>query len=124
MKNRTILYVDDEESALKLLKLGLEKKGFVVQTCMNGLDALEYLQTSTPDLIITDLRMQPMNGFDLYQAVKKIKNAANVPFLFLTAVDDSLAKKFSQTLGIDGYILKPVDLERLVSVIRSKLGEK
>lgn len=121
MKVPAILYVDDEQSALDLLKLGLEKKGYQVQTCLSGLDALEYLKSATPDLIIADLRMLPMNGFEFFQAVKKTKNAATVPFLFLTAVDDNLAQKYSQTLGVDAYVVKPLDLDEFEFLIRKKI---
>jgi DNA-binding response OmpR family regulator len=124
MKTPVILYVDDERSALEVLKLGLEEKGYDVQTFLNGDDALKFLKTTTPDLIIADLRMQPMNGFDFFQAVKKIKNAVAAPFLFLTAVDDYLAQKYSQTLGVDGYVVKPLDLENFEGIIRRKLQKK
>lgn len=120
---KTILYVDDEESALQMFKLSLEKKGYTVNTFLNGSQALEFLKSSTPDLIIADLRMHPMNGFELYQAVRKLKSAGGVPFVFLTGLDDTLAKKYSETLGVDAYLTKPVDLEKLEAVIRRKLAK-
>ena len=119
-----ILYVDDDQAALDMLKTGLEEKGFKVQTFSTGNDALEYLQTAMPQLIIADLRMQPMNGFEFFQAVKKIRDAGTVPFLFLTAVDDHLAQKYSQTLGVDAYVVKPIDMDNFESIIRRKLAEK
>ncbi len=119
---KTILYIDDEEEALNLLKLSLEGKGYTVHTFLTGSGALEYLESSIPDLIIADLRMQPMNGFELCQAVRKLERARSVPFLFLTGVDDALAQKYSRTLGVDAYLVKPVDPGKLESVIRTKLG--
>ncbi len=124
MKQTKILYVDDEQSALDVLKMGLGDKGYNVQTCLSGQDALEYMKNTIPDLIIADLRMQPMNGFELFQNVKKLKNAAAVPFLFLTAVDDYLAQKYGQTLGVDAYVVKPYNLDNLEAIIRRKLGEE
>ena len=121
MKKTTLLYVDDEPGALDTLKLGLEEKGYTVVTATNGSDALELLKSQTPDIIVADLRMQPMNGFELFQAVKKDAKFARTPFLFLTAVDDFLAQKYGQTLGVDAYIMKPFDLDNLDSIIRRKL---
>jgi len=122
MKKITILYVDDELDTLNALKLGLEEKGYIVHTADNGNSALELLKTETPDIIITDLRMTPMNGFELFQIVKKKAKFAEVPFFFLTAVDDFLAQKYGQSLGVDAYITKPIDLDHFDSLIKQKLS--
>jgi DNA-binding response OmpR family regulator len=124
MKKATILFVDDENDVLQSFKAGLEQRGYIMLIAENGDQALEILTTHTPDLIIADLRMQPMNGFDLYQKVKKQSNLAGIPFFFLTAVDDFLAQKYGEKLGVDAYITKPVDLDNLVGIIRDKLRPK
>ncbi|MBI5020073.1 MAG: response regulator [Ignavibacteriales bacterium] len=118
-----ILYVDDEVDALHALKLGLEDRGFEVLISETGADALEILRSEKPDVIIADLRMTPMNGFELYQEIKKKKNLKSVVFFFLTAVDDFLAQKYGQTLGVDAYITKPIELDYLDSVIKQKVGK-
>ena len=123
MTKTTLLYVDDEPDALKSLRLGLEGKGYTVLTADSGHDALELLKKQTPDIIVADLRMQPMNGFELFQSVRKDSKYARTPFLFLTAVDDFLAQKYGQTLGVDAYIMKPFDLDNLDSIIRRKLNK-
>lgn len=124
MKKTTILFVDDEKDVLESFKVGLEGRGFVMLIAENGDAALEILTTHTPDLIIADLRMQPMNGFDLYSTVKKNSKFAGIPFFFLTAVDDFLAQKYGQKLGVDAYITKPVDLDNLIGIINDKLAPK
>ena len=121
MKKPVILYVDDEPDALKVLAIELEERGFSVLTCGGGSEALELLRTNAPDLIIADLRMRPMTGFDLLQQVKKLPKFATTPFLFHTAVDDYLAEKYGQKLGVDAYLTKPVDLDKLETVIRNKI---
>ncbi len=121
MTKTTLLYVDDEPGALDTLKMGLEEKGYNVLTASSGSEALELLKNQMPEIIVADLRMQPMNGFELFQAVKKDSRFARTPFLFLTAVDDFLAQKYGQTLGVDAYIMKPFDLDNLDSIIRRKL---
>lgn len=125
MKPKTkILYVDDEINALHALMLGLEDRGYEVLIAETGADALEILKTEKPNVIIADLRMTPMNGFELFQEIKKKKNLQSVVFFFLTAVDDFLAQKYGQTLGVDAYITKPVELEYLDSIIKQKVGNK
>ncbi len=119
-----VLYVDDEVEALSSLKMGLEDRGYDVLTAESGSEALKVLKSNTPDVIIADLRMQPMNGFELFQEVKKNKKFLNIPFFFLTAVDDFLAQKYGKTLGVDAYITKPIDLDNLEAILKSKLAKK
>lgn len=119
-----ILYVDDDRDMLESFKIGLEGRGYSMLTADTGDGALELLKTNTPDLIIADLRMTPMNGFDLFQTVRKNAKYQKIPFFFLTAVDDFLAQKYGQKLGVDAYITKPVDIDNLDAIISSKLAEK
>ena len=121
MNKKTILYVDDEKDTLNAVQVGLGDKGYDVLIADSGEAALKVLKSNTPDIIIADLRMQPMNGFELFQEVKKIKRLSHIPFFFLTAVDDFLAQKYSQSLGVDAYITKPVDIDTLERYIQSKL---
>ena len=124
MDNPVILYVDDESDALKAVSMGLEERGFTMLTANTGQDALDMLKTSAPDVIMTDLRMLPMNGFELFQQIKKDPKHQNTPFIFLTAVNDSMAQKYGEKLGVDAYITKPVDLDELVLVIKNKLASR
>ena len=122
MNKRIILYVDDEPDALKAVGFGLEERGYRVLSAGSGSEALEIVKKNTPDLIIADLRMQPMNGFELFQELRKNKTFKETPIFFLTAVNDPLAQKYGQKLGVDAYITKPVDLDDLVAAIRNKLA--
>ena len=122
MEKALILYVDDEESALATVKGSLMDRGFGVLTAASGADALTVLKSKTPDLIIVDLRMQPMNGFELFQSLKKNPRFRKTPVIILTAVDDPIAQKYGETLGVDGYLTKPVDADNLDNIIRAKLG--
>jgi response regulator RpfG family c-di-GMP phosphodiesterase len=123
MEKIQLLYIDDEPDSLTTVKMGLEDRGYEVLTADNGAGALELLKTHTPDVIITDLRMSPMNGFELFQEVKKIPRFAETPFFFLTAVDDYLAQKYGQTLGVDAYLTKPIELEYFDSFIKTRLSK-
>ncbi|HUN65849.1 MAG TPA: response regulator [Bacteroidota bacterium] len=120
-----VLYIDDEKTSLDVLKFGLEDKGYAVSTFLSGQEALDHLsKDEIPDVIIADLRMSPMNGFELYEQVKKNNKFINIPFFFLTGMDDHLAQKYGQTLGVDAYVTKPVDLDNLDAIIRRKISKK
>jgi DNA-binding response OmpR family regulator len=67
--------------------------------------------------------MPGTNGFELFQEIRKEREFATLPFVFLTGVDDYYAKKFGKDLGSAAYITKPVDLDELVQIIREKIGE-
>ena len=122
MESKLIFCVDDEEDSINALRTGLEARGFAIATARSGPDALNQLRTLLPDLIITDLKMEPMNGFEFYQMARKDPRLNGVPFFFLTAVDDFLARKYSALIGADDYITKPLDLDRIDSAIRLKLN--
>lgn len=124
MSKPLILYVDDDRDVLTSVQIGLDERGYTVLTAESGEEALQLLSTQSPMLIMADLRMQPMNGFELFQEVKKIPRLSETPFFFLTAVDDFLAQKYGDTLGVDAYITKPVDLIDLDTLIKNALATK
>jgi DNA-binding response OmpR family regulator len=122
MDKALILYVDDEPGALETMKDALVEKGYDVLQATNGAEALALLKAKTPDIILADLRMQPVNGFELFQAIKKNPRFLKTPVFFLTAVDDPLAQKYGESLGVDAYLTKPVDIDHLDNIIRGRLG--
>lgn len=121
MNNPLILFVDDDKILLKAFAEGLKDRDLDVLTTDNPADALEKLKSVTPDVIIADLKMEPMNGFEFFQQVKKINRLSVIPFFFLTAVEDPLAKKYGASLGAVGYFTKPIDLDHLVDSIKEVL---
>ena len=121
MKRPVILYVDDDPEALRVLKIGLEDRGYSVLTALGGKEAYDLLEAQTPDLIITDLRMTPVNGFDLFVELKKAPRFSDTPFIFLTAVEDQLAQSYGRKLGVDAYLTKPVDIDRLDAIVSTRV---
>ena len=117
-----VLFIDDDPVILNLLASSLKDHGFDIVTSQSGLDALHILETTTPHIILADLKMEPMNGFELFQEIKKIPRLRSIPFYFLTAIEDKLAKKFGSTLGVNGYFCKPVDIDVLVETFRKVLS--
>ncbi|HWQ82570.1 MAG TPA: response regulator transcription factor [Ignavibacteria bacterium] len=123
-----ILVVDDEKDIVDLLKYNLEKeKEFEVITAFNGRDALEKAVKEKPDLILLDIMMPEMNGFDVCRKLKT--GAANgIPVIFLTAKENEIDEIIGLELGADDYIQKPISprkvIARVKSVIRRAYSEK
>lgn len=120
-EDRLVLLVDDEQSLLRATSIGLKDRGFKVQTAESGELAIKAIQRLRPSIVVSDLAMPGMNGFELYQEVKKNAEYKSLPFVFLTAVDDFYAKKFGKELGGAAYITKPVDLDELEQILKEKM---
>jgi DNA-binding response OmpR family regulator len=121
MDKPLILFVDDDPDIQSAIKSGLESRDYHVVVASSGKEALKLLESAKPDLMIIDLRMEPMNGFELHTEVRKNLRLEKIPVFFLTAVDDSLAKKYGQKLGVAAYLTKPVDIHDLDLRIRKSL---
>lgn len=115
---QTILVVDDDPRILRLVRVNLEKVGFVVSTASGGAAALEQFDLETPDAIVVDVTMPGMDGFAFTQ---RIREASNVPIIFLTAMGEQSQKVRGLELGADDYITKPFDPEELVARVRALL---
>jgi DNA-binding response OmpR family regulator len=118
---RTILVVDDEPVLLDSLADILQLEGFSVLKASNGLEALDLLQDQTPHLILTDIMMPGMNGYQLYQRVRKNPEWLWIPFIFLTAKGEAEDIRFGKELGADDYLMKPILPEDLVAAVIGRL---
>jgi DNA-binding response OmpR family regulator len=121
MNSPLIFLIDDDTDLAKAVSLTLEEHGFHVEYSEDGPTALEKLKTITPDIFLIDLRMQPMNGFELYQQIKTHSHLVHIPVFFLTAVNDPIAERYSLKLGVDAYLTKPIDMDELEQAIKKKL---
>jgi len=121
-QEKVVLLVDDEQSLLKATSVGLKDRGFTVHTADSGELAIQAIRSLKPSIVVSDLAMPGMNGFELYQEVKKEAEYKLLPFVFLTAVDDFYAKKFGKQLGGAAYLTKPVDLDELAQIITEQMG--
>ena len=119
-----ILVVDDDPWILRMVAMVLEKRGYEVTTAGDGEEALFKIETSKPELIITDVMMPKMDGWTLVKAVRARPELALVPVLFLTAAgqDDDKIKGFR--LGADDYIAKPFRFEDLDNRVQEALKKK
>ena len=113
-----ILAVDDEQRMVRFIQLNLEQDGFQVITAYNGKEALEQVRTQLPDLILLDIMMPDINGFEV---LRKIREVSNVPVIMLTAKGEEEDRIQGLELGADDYITKPFSPRELVSRIRAVL---
>ncbi len=114
-----LLIVDDEPNILELLSATLRFTGFEVASASNGHDALATAQTFKPDLLVLDVMMPGIDGFDVARRLRASGN--HTPVLFLTARDSDDDKVTGLTIGGDDYVTKPFSLEEVVARIRSIL---
>lgn len=117
MGSKQILIVDDEPVWLKVLSQMLLTKGYTVRQAASGADALKTLKSYEPDLILLDVRMPDMNGFDLLDHIKQLPKVSAKPVVFVSAMDDFHAKKVAKELGAADYLLKPIDEKEVNSVL-------
>ncbi len=113
-----ILAVDDEQRMVRFIQLNLEQDGFQVITAYNGKDALEQVRTQLPDLILLDIMMPDINGFEV---LRKIREVNTVPVIMLTAKGEEEDRIQGLELGADDYITKPFSPRELVSRIKAVL---
>ena len=117
---KKILLVDDEVDILEFLKYNLEQEGFEVLVSRNGKDALEKI-FQKPDLIVLDIMMPGMDGFELYQQIKNYKSTQDIPIIFLTAKSGETDEIKGLDLGASDYIQKPISPKKLIARIKSNL---
>ena len=116
--NRAILVVDDEQKMARFIRLNLEHDGFQVIEAYRGLDAMQAIRTSMPDLVLLDVMMPDLDGFEV---LKMIREVSPVPVIMLTAKGEEDDRVRGLELGADDYITKPFSPRELVSRVRAVL---
>lgn len=120
--NFKILVVDDEKDIVDLLKYNLEKeKDFEVITSLNGKDALKQAGENKPDLVLLDVMMPEMNGFDVCRKLRNNLPTSKIPVIFLTAKENEIDEIIGLELGADDYIQKPISPRKVVARIKTVL---
>ena len=115
---KRILTVDDSMSMRMLLKTSLTKQGFHIETADDGEHGLARLCELGPDLLITDINMPKMDGFELIEAVRALPEFRGIPILVLSTEFSDEKKARARSAGATGWITKPFDPDKLVSAIR------
>jgi two-component system alkaline phosphatase synthesis response regulator PhoP len=113
-----ILLVDDETSILDVVRYNLEKSNFQVITARDGLEALRLAQREKPDLILLDLMLPGLDGFEV---CRRLRSGSNIPIIMLTARDEEVDRVVGLELGADDYVVKPFSTRELIARVKSVL---
>ncbi|MEN9933915.1 MAG: response regulator [Chloroflexota bacterium] len=120
----SILIVDDQPELLEMLELTLHTAGYSVLRATDGQEALNILGTEPVDMIIADIAMPRLNGYQLYERVRTNAAWVMVPFMFLTARALDSDVRYGKELGADDYLVKPVQPEDLLAAVRGRLRRR
>jgi DNA-binding NarL/FixJ family response regulator len=119
--SKRLLVVDDEPNLLRAVAACLKTEGYDVSTARSGREALIQLAESVPDLIVSDIRMPGMDGYQLARQLRGSPRTALVPIVFLTAKDERTDRIEGFRAGVDAYLTKPFEPEELIVVVRGIL---
>jgi twitching motility two-component system response regulator PilG len=122
-KNR-ILVVEDEESLLKLESILFTSKGYQVTGVRGGLDALRSISQQRPDLVVLDIMLPDMDGFEVCRSIKEDPDTSSIPVVMLTAKKSSRDLEAGRVAGADAYITKPFKSVKVLEVIGGLLGNR
>ena len=118
MAGERVLVVDDEPNIVELARMYLEKEGYRVESASNGATALEQIQTREPALIVLDLMLPELDGFEV---CRRTRARSDVPIIMLTARDEDVDKIVGLELGADDYLTKPFNPRELVARVKAIL---
>lgn len=119
-----ILLVEDDQLLLEVMRSILEVEGFELFPASNGKVALDMFVTVKPDLVVSDIMMPEMDGYELLESVRAMPQGVTVPFLFLSARTERNDVSRARSLGVDDYLFKPFDAPELVNAVRARLDRR
>jgi len=115
---KKILAVDDERAIVRLVQVNLERQGYQVVTAFDGKEALEKVESERPDLIVLDVMMPYMDGFEVLQNLKKNPNTRDIPVIMLTAKAQDADVFRGWQSGVDCYLTKPFNPMELIAFVK------
>jgi DNA-binding response OmpR family regulator len=119
-----VIIVDDDRDTREMLTLALELEGFDVGGAANGLRLISAMHVDRPDVILLDVMMSWIDGFELCRAIKKNETFADIPVIFISARKSAEDEKQGLAAGAVDYFAKPLDVDRLIARIREILGSR
>jgi chemosensory pili system protein ChpA (sensor histidine kinase/response regulator) len=120
----TVLVVDDSITVRRVTQRLLQREGIRVVLAQNGLEALEKLKTVRPDLILSDIEMPHMDGFDLIRSVRADPSSADIPFIIISSRVGQKHRDIALALGVNHYLGKPYSEEALLALVHTYSPEK
>ena len=122
-KKSKIAVVDDDDQILTLMKATLVQAKYSVGSFSTSDDAYEFLMKETVDLILCDISLETstMNGFLFYEKIREVRHLQQVPFVFMTGLDDAVLMRAGKEIGVDDFLVKPIHRENLLATIRGKI---
>jgi DNA-binding response OmpR family regulator len=121
-RRRKILIVDDDRDTREMLTLALELEGYDVEQAANGLRLVSSLRVDRPDLVLLDVMMSWIDGFELCRSIKKNEELRDIPIIFVSARKSGDDVRRGLEAGAADYFTKPVDIDRLHARVRELLG--
>ncbi|MBD3589841.1 two-component regulator propeller domain-containing protein [Bacteroides sp. GM023] len=124
LQGYSLLIVEDKQDLREFLKDALKDKFKKIYQAEDGLEALRVIKQQQPDIIVSDVMMPQMNGYQLCKEIKENLNISHIPVILLTARADSESQMLGYKLGADAYLSKPFEMEMLLSVIRNQIKNR
>ncbi|MEO0127980.1 MAG: response regulator [candidate division WOR-3 bacterium] len=121
MAKERIVIIEDDPAILDLVRYNLEKNGFLVEGFANGFDGLNYLSKNPADLLILDLMLPDIDGFEICKELRAKQQTKNLPIIILTAKGEEVDRVLGLELGADDYIVKPFSPRELIARIKAIL---
>ena len=112
-KQKTVLIVEDEKNIVDILRFNLQRAGYATEEAYDGEDGLAQAVSASPDLILLDVMLPKMNGFDVCKSLRS--QGSNVPVIILTAREEEADKVLGLEIGADDYITKPFSMRELIA---------
>ncbi len=122
-RTRSVIYIEDDQEMIDLVSMILSRRGFSVKGAHGGKNGLEMVTANPPDLILLDLMMPDLDGWDVYQQIKSHENTRNVPVIVITAKAQAIDRVLGLHIAkVDDYICKPFRPQELLESIEKVLS--
>jgi len=120
----TVLIIDDSSVERETVQRALQKAGYTALVAADGASGIEMAKEHSPDLIICDIDMPGLSGFDTQEKLRQDPQTQGIPFVFLTGSPEAMAGKLGRKLGAEEYIEKPFSFSKLLAVVGTSLRQK
>lgn len=122
---KRIIYIEDEQEMIDLVRLILSRKGYQVKGAIGGQEGLDLVRTESPDLVLLDLMMPDMDGWEVYQQMKAGTTTRGIPVIVITAKAQNIDKVLGVHIAkVDDYISKPFSPQQLIESVEKVLNRK